>query len=288
MTVVIACRDRAHLLSGALDAVHAALRPGDDMVVADSASRDAAVADAARRAGAAVVRCDVAGASRARNAAAAVARGAVLAFTDDDCRPAPGWVASLAAAFDDPATGFVVGPVSGGGPSTRPPGPARRFRAPVDPIDIGHGANLACRRDAFVAVRGFDERLGPGTRWPAAEDHDLLWRLLAAGWEGAFAPGAAVAHHDWRGLRATTAVEFRYGVGAAAFVAKVAETDRDAAHHLMHRRRQAAGARRVLADIRRGWHRAALVDAARGAGLAVGRARSRAGLTPSRPRRHAD
>src|SRR5947199_7114967 len=36
----------------------------------------------------------------ARNRGAAVARGERLLFTDADCRPAPGWVAHLAAALD--------------------------------------------------------------------------------------------------------------------------------------------------------------------------------------------
>ena len=43
-------------------------------------------------------RQDNAGPARARNAGARVARGGLLAFTDDDCRPEPGWLVALAAA----------------------------------------------------------------------------------------------------------------------------------------------------------------------------------------------
>ena len=39
------------------------------------------------------------GPARARNLGARAARGRLLAFTDDDCRPEPGWLAALEAAL---------------------------------------------------------------------------------------------------------------------------------------------------------------------------------------------
>jgi glucosyl-dolichyl phosphate glucuronosyltransferase len=51
------------------------------------------------------------GATRARNAGARAARGPVLAFTDDDALPRPGWLAALLACFTDDRVGAAGGPV---------------------------------------------------------------------------------------------------------------------------------------------------------------------------------
>ncbi len=46
-----------------------------------------------------VIRQDNKGPAAARNAGIASARGAFLAFTDDDCVPEPGWLAALVEAL---------------------------------------------------------------------------------------------------------------------------------------------------------------------------------------------
>lgn len=58
------------------------------------------------------------------------------------------------------------------------------------------GACLLLRREAFLAVRGFDERF-----FMYFEDTDLCERLAKAGWEVVYAPSATVVHH---GGHATT------------------------------------------------------------------------------------
>jgi GT2 family glycosyltransferase len=52
------------------------------------------------------------------------------------------------------------------------------------------GAFLIVRREAFDAVRGFDEG-----QWMYAEDLDLAWRLHRAGWRTRYEPSAVVHHH---------------------------------------------------------------------------------------------
>src|SRR5207244_536853 len=122
------------------------------------------------------------------------------AFTDDDCRPEPGWADAIEAVFQaEPRVGFVTGLVApdrrggailsvGGGdePLT--------FEYGADPGELGHGANFAVRRDAIEAVGGFDEALGVGARFAGAEDHDVLWRIMRAGWIGRYEPRATVVH----------------------------------------------------------------------------------------------
>jgi hypothetical protein len=67
--------------------------------------------------------------------------------------------------------------------------------------------------------------MGPGTRWPAGEDPDLLDRVLATGAHGWYAPDAAAHHEHWRRARQYIALQHSYGRGAGARLAKLARTD---------------------------------------------------------------
>lgn len=219
VSVVVATRDRPDQLREALAALADAVRPVDEIVVVDSASRDGRVRDVVGPP-ARYVRCDRPGASVARNVGVAAATGAIVAFTDDDCRPRPGWAAALAAAFErDPALVFVTGALSGAQISTDDVD-AGPWHAVRDPMHLGHGANWACRRDAFLAVGGFDESMGPGARLRAAEDHDLFWRLLRAGGSGTHVREAVVDHPSWRGTRDLVRTEWAYGIGTGALAMK--------------------------------------------------------------------
>ena len=96
------------------------------------------------------------GLSASRNLALAAARGDVLAITDDDCAPDPGWVAALAAAFErDPQPAAVTGRVVPLG--AQPPGThaialrtaprAVDYRGRVLPWIAGGGNNFAAWRE---------------------------------------------------------------------------------------------------------------------------------------------
>lgn len=230
VTVVLATRDRPELLRGALAAVGGSLRPGDQVVVVDSASRDPRVGEVALAAGATVVRCDRPGTCRARNAGMRASTTELLAFLDDDCLPRPGWIAGLVAALcRPPHPGFVTGRVLPGGEA---PGRAQlalsvleaetaaEFGPEDDPAVMGHGANMAWRRDALESIGGFDEALGPGAPLRAAEDHDAFWRALRAGCTGWFEPSAVVEHRQWRTRRAQLEAYYGYGVGSGAVAVK--------------------------------------------------------------------
>ena len=91
---------------------------------------------------------------------------------------------------------------------------------------LGHGANLAVRRGRLEAVGGYDERLGPGATFRAGEDVDLLDRFFAAGHTGWFEPAAHAWHEQWRSRRELLDVNWGYGIGAGARVAKLVRTDR--------------------------------------------------------------
>jgi len=85
---------------------------------------------------------------------------------------------------------------------------------------IGTGANGALRRDAALALGGFDVLLGTGTAARGGEDLDLFIRLLLAGHAIAYEPAALVWHELPDGRHALRDKVLQYGVGLGATMAK--------------------------------------------------------------------
>jgi glycosyltransferase involved in cell wall biosynthesis len=146
------------------------------------------------------------GLSLARNAALEVAAGSIVAFTDDDCEPRADWLASLARAFlGDSQLGLVGGAVLSpkyrglmtSCPTVSPTeaiyNPALDHMRPPDGWDW-IGANFAMRRKVASQLGAFDECLGAGADFPAAEDTDYKLRLEAASVRMLTTPTAAVVH----------------------------------------------------------------------------------------------
>jgi glycosyltransferase involved in cell wall biosynthesis/GT2 family glycosyltransferase len=120
------------------------------------------------------VHTDIRNAGRARNTGAFYARGEVLAFTDDDCRPDADWLEAGHRYFTDAEVVGVEGLIL----SDR--AHDERYR-PVTNVGFeGIGfmtANLLIRREIFMGVDGFD----PQFDVPFREDTDLAWRALQHG-----------------------------------------------------------------------------------------------------------
>ena len=125
-----------------------------------------------------------------RNRGAREARGAWLAFTDDDCLPQPGWLAAFAARIDRqsaPAVRVLEGPTTPGGAKDYGP----FLTAPLN--DTGGflwSCNFAIERKLFDEMGGFDE----GFPHPHLEDVDLRMRLEDRKEPFPFIPEAVVAH----------------------------------------------------------------------------------------------
>jgi GT2 family glycosyltransferase len=280
LAAIVCSRDRPEQLAVALEALAAVLGADDEAVVVDSASVDAsAVAQVAATHGFRVVRCDRPGLSRARNAGVRATVASIVAFTDDDCRVDPGWADAIASAFaDDDRLGFVTGsvvadretrlPLSVGGG-----GPHRRFGPGDDPLGCGHGATMAFRRTALDGVGGFDEALGAGGPFHAAEDSDMFWRLLSSGWAGAHDPSARATHVQWRSTTAALKVSRGYGIGVGAMVVKGIRSRREDGWRLLGRALWDGGLRRAWRDLRAGYQTGAVSAVVRVGGVLAGAAR---------------
>lgn len=135
------------------------------------------------------------GPSPSRNEGARMARGGILAFTDSDCRPAPGWLAAGLAAMES-GVDFVSGVVLYK-PEQRASffsklSAERTWEHPGFPT-----ANIFYRRDLFLSHGGFDVTMcfrDPFDRAVECADTDLAWRMIDAGCTRAFVPEALVYH----------------------------------------------------------------------------------------------
>lgn len=250
LTVVVCTRDRPEALAQALAAI-ARLAPAPaEVIVVDSASRDAATRMVAERAGIArlrYVREGRPGLDRARNRGIREATQPIVAWVDDDAEPEAGWSAAIVRAFDDPQVGVVTGRVRaasldteaarlferyGGGMDRGPNGrtvasaslPARER---VETWRLGVGANLAARRALLVRLGGLDPRLDVGTPSRGGGDLDLLRRALAHGAAVRYEPGALVRHHHRRTLAELRDQLAGYGTGCGAYL-RAAWEDRSA------------------------------------------------------------
>jgi glycosyltransferase involved in cell wall biosynthesis len=216
-TVVICTRDRADTLARTLLSLREQTRRPDQIVVVDNASRGHDTRTAALEAGVEYVREDRPGLDIARNTGARVARGDVVAYADDDVALHPCWLERIVAAFDAEHVVAVTGLVLPAELETgaqilfeRHWGFGRGFRR-IDfdreyfsryrwhgcpAWQIGAGASMAFRRDAFADVGYFDERLDVGAAG-CCGDSEFWYRILAAGGTCRY-ESSAVAFHFHR------------------------------------------------------------------------------------------
>jgi glycosyltransferase involved in cell wall biosynthesis len=232
LSVVVPTRDRPHLLGECLAHLDKTLRPDDELIVVDSASRGTDTRRVAEAHAALYVRCDEPGASRARNSGWRRARHELVAFVDDDVRVHSGWADELArCAVEFPYASFIAGRI--GTPPERPEHPLA-LKEDLDPAwldattpnPVAHTASIAFRRYALEMTGGFDEILGAGGPLRAAEDQDLLDRVFTAGFRGRYTPDAYAVHEPWRTRSEILSLEWSYGIGTGARLVKLLRINR--------------------------------------------------------------
>lgn len=226
ITVAIATMDRPEALARCLEALAAGeARPMEVLVVDQGRDeRTRRVIEAQEGLSVSWLPQERRGLAASRNLALERAGGPVIAVTDDDCIPSPGWVAALARAFalPDPPDA-VTGPVLPWGPeapglyavSSRTRETPAEFRGRSLPWLVGTGANFAARREWIERAGGYDDRLGAGTAGGAGEDMDLLYRLLRLGARIRYEP-AALVYHERQPKERRLASRSSYGRGLGA------------------------------------------------------------------------
>lgn len=242
VTAVIATRNRGPAIVLATESLLANDHPDLRVIVVDQSNDDSserALAELRRDPRLTYVRSDTKGVSRSRNEGLRLAETDVVCFTDDDCEVPPSWLREMQRLFvtypkviaafcsvrpgpHDELSGFI--------PTYECPGTRVIGRRTGKRTARGMGAGLALRRAEMLELGGFDEELGPGARFPACEDGDIIIRALLRGYQVCETNRTFVIHHgvrtwqegkelskrDWVGIGATCAKPLR--IGEWAFV----------------------------------------------------------------------
>ena len=174
------------------------------------------------------IRQQVRGVSASRNLAFSHARFSVVAVTDDDCVADPRWISAIQQVFSAPdppaAMGGRILPLGEPTPtayaaSSRGSCVPAEFSGKVAPWVAGSGGNFAIMRNWWQRVGSYDERLGPGSRGRAAEDIDVIYKLLRSGAKIKYHPDAIV-YHELQTQSRRLETRFSYGYGMGAFCGK--------------------------------------------------------------------
>jgi glycosyltransferase involved in cell wall biosynthesis len=221
VSVVVATYRRPSWLADLHQALSEMQRPpgGFEVVLVDDASGDGtwdvirrlAEGSALRLRGVRLVAN--AGQGTARTIGVGQARGAVVAFTDDDCLPSEVWLVALAAPLlralasgDDGAEGAATSLVVQGRTVAWPgdaggAGAWARTIWVLRPSWLFETCNIAYRRDDILAVGGFagrgDAPQGAHGRL-VGEDALVGWAVMARGATLVFVPAALVYHRHHR------------------------------------------------------------------------------------------
>jgi mycofactocin glycosyltransferase len=214
VAVVVPVRDRREGLERTL----AALEPVGQVIVVDDGSSSPVPPEAGRE----VIRHPVPrGPAAARNSGWRATTLPVVAFVDADIEPAPGWLARLVPHLGDPSVAAVAPRVTSSRAGRSDV--LARYEAYSSPLDLGPApapvrpgaaiayvpsAALVARREALLALGGFDESLRVG------EDVDLVWRLYETGWRVRYEPSSRVAHPPRPGIVAFARQRVAYGSSA--------------------------------------------------------------------------
>ncbi|HVB34901.1 MAG TPA: glycosyltransferase [Patescibacteria group bacterium] len=146
------------------------------------------------------------GKSNALNLGISIARGEVLALTDDDVICAPDYIASIHTVFERYAVDAAQGRVFADCTTGLPEWMSEELHSIMGISDCGDevripfkrslfGTNLAVFTETARAIGGFAPELGAGSTVGFSEDTEFSLRLRHAGYRIIYAPQIVVHHH---------------------------------------------------------------------------------------------
>jgi glycosyltransferase involved in cell wall biosynthesis len=251
LDVILATRDRDHLLSRAVDSLFEAPIPEGlevQVTVVDNGSRDRTreiVEERSRREKKLHYLFEARpGQALAQNTAIAATTGDLVGFIDDDECVDRNWFRRIYRAFqDDPSLDFIGGPYLPDSADLLPWWLPKEHAAAVGSIDFGNeikpytadfpgmlaGGNAVMTRTVLMKVGVFRTDVGPGANGSRLRlsyaDEDLYNRLLAAGARGLYLPDLIIYHYVFperltkKYIRAWT-----FGVGVSVGIVDRAES----------------------------------------------------------------
>ena len=170
-----------------------------------------------------VIRQGNTGPAGARNRGVEAAQGAIVAFTDDDCRPAPEWLEKLVVRLNKHPEALVGGTTFNGLKGDLCAETSQLILTMVyEYFNCGpRGAfflasnNFACRCEAYLTSGGFDTDF-----FVASEDRDFCDRWRMRNRPLLWATDALVEHRHAQTLRKFVNLHYRYGRGAYLYQVK--------------------------------------------------------------------
>jgi len=249
VSVVIATRERPHMLQRCLDGLLAQRYPHYEIIVVDNAPLTSTTADLIAQhyqdhPSIRYVREDLPGLSRARNRGLQEASGEFLAITDDDVVIDSHWLLELMRDFQlSERVACVTGMILPLEIETKAQawfeqyggynkGFARRLfnkyeHHPGTPLfpytagQLGTGANIAFRTSFLRKIGGFDPALGTGTPALGGEDLAIFFQIVALGYTLVYEPAALLYHPNRRDYEGLRKLMYCYGAGLTAYLMKV-------------------------------------------------------------------
>lgn len=211
VSVVVLTRDRPKEFRAMIQSLAYQRYPNFEVIVIGAlASAEAHGAPPALARRLTYAQCEAQNISLSRNIGVSLAKGEIIAFTDDDATAEPDWLSRLAPAFEDPDIGGVGGYVRGrngvdwqwrGALVDRYGGHKPLNQADLALVDPKApdsefffstvGVNGAFRASALRAIGGFDENYHY-----FLDESDVCVRLQRAGWRIALQSEAEV-HHSY-------------------------------------------------------------------------------------------
>jgi GT2 family glycosyltransferase len=216
VSVVVCTYNGGRTLDQCLRSLLALDYPDFEVIVVDDGSTDDTPSILARFPDVRVIRQPNNGLSVARNVGLEAATGEIVAYTDSDCYADSDWLTHLVHQL------VRTGAAAAGGPNLSPedgwlaacvaasPGQPTHVLESDQVAEHIPGCNMAFRRDALLAIGGFDPQFRK-----AGDDVDVCWRIQEAGMWITFAPGAFVWHHRRQTPRAYLRQQAGYGEAEA-------------------------------------------------------------------------